>query len=390
MEAINRPRATLLTLAVTAAALVGVRGIGVDTTSTASAATQRSVGVGSRGDTTLSTSSATGVLAGSGPIGNTITTLLGPTTTTTSTSTSTSTTTSTTAPAPPAPQPSRTFAPSSGAWLGAFVNESGVTDDSRRQVDLEALEQRIGRTVDIAHRYRGWDEALITQLESDDRVEGRIPMLSWHGTNSLSITSGAEDAWIASQASAVAAHGAPVLLRYGWEMEGDRNDSWTISPQSYVAAWRYLRAKFAASGATNAVWVWCPMAISFNNPSNPALAYYPGADQVDWLCADGYNWAPLRGKWRSFETIFKGFNAWGAAQGKPLMIGETGVQEGEPDAKAHWFDDATVSIKSMPAIKAFVYFDSMPKEYNWLLNSSPSAAEGFRRLSADPWFHQPH
>lgn len=385
MQVINRPRATLLTLAVIAAVLIATTGISVDTTSTASAATQRSVGTGSTGDTTPSTSSATGALGGVGPtadtLASTITTLAGLTTTSTST---------TTTPPRPAPQPSGTFAPSSGAWLGAFVNESGVADDGQRQVDLEALEQRIGRTVDIAHRYRGWDEALITQLESDDRVEGRIPMVSWHGSNSQAITAGAEDAWIASQASAVAAYRAPVLLRYGWEMEAGRNDSWTTSPASYVAAWRYLRAKFDAGGATNAMWVWCPMAISFNGPSNPALAYYPGADQVDWLCADGYNWAPAKGSWRSFQTIFNDFNAWGAAQGKPLMVGETGVQEGEPDAKAHWFDDATTAIRTMPAIKAFVYFDSMPQEYNWLLNSSPSAADGFRRLSADPWFHQPH
>ena len=39
-------------------------------------------------------------------------------------------------------------------------------------------------------------------------------------------------------------------------------------------------------GATNVGWVWCPLATGFTD--GRAQKYYPGDDQVDWLCADVY------------------------------------------------------------------------------------------------------
>jgi hypothetical protein len=36
----------------------------------------------------------------------------------------------------------------------------------------------------------------------------------------------------------------------------------------------------------NAAWVWCPTANGFAD--GQAAAFYPGNNEVDWICADAY------------------------------------------------------------------------------------------------------
>lgn len=60
------------------------------------------------------------------------------------------------------------------------------------------------------------------------------------------------------------------------------------SPEDYVAAWKRIRGIFTEVGATNAGFVWCPHVQGFVDEKRNAAAYYPGDDQVDWLCTDVY------------------------------------------------------------------------------------------------------
>ena len=59
---------------------------------------------------------------------------------------------------------------------------------------------------------------------------------------------------------------------------------------AYVAAWDHIRAIFTAVGATNVSWVWCPTGIGFED--GRAKPYYPGDNEVDWVCADVYSSPP--------------------------------------------------------------------------------------------------
>jgi beta-mannanase len=155
-----------------------------------------------------------------------------------------------------------------------------------------------------------------------------------------------------------------------------------------VAAWRHLHGVFEAAGASNVAWVWCPTAAAFAG-KGPA-AWYPGDRYVDWICADGYNWAPGRpgDRWRSFEEIFAAFYRWGAGRDKPLMIAEFGVQERHPGEKAGWLRAAGASLKRrFPRIAAVVYFSSR-KDYDWWLGSSPGALAAFRAVATDPYFNR--
>src|SRR5207302_7933319 len=93
-------------------------------------------------------------------------------------------------------------------------------------------------------------------------------------------------------------------------------------PADFIPAWRHVHDIFVHRGATNVIWVWCPVSGDFAN--GRAQSYYPGGAYVDWIASDGFSFWPVQnspgGRWRSLEEIFSSFYAWGVTKGKPLMI----------------------------------------------------------------------
>ena len=136
------------------------------------------------------------------------------------------------------------------------------------------------------------------------------------------------------------------------------------------------------------MWVWCPNASAFDG--GDAMPYYPGGAYVDWVCADGYNFAPNRpgDQWEGFGQIFNGFYTAGTRLGKPLMIGETGVLERGAGEKAAWFRQAHDWVAAHPAIAALVYFNADSTNngisYNWRVDTAAASFEGFRYLFSGP------
>jgi hypothetical protein len=132
------------------------------------------------------------------------------------------------------------------------------------------------------------------------------------------------------------------------------------------------------------MWVWCPNASAIADGT--AMKYYPGGTYVDWVCGDGYNFAPRRpgDKWETMGEIYDGFYARATKLNKPIMIGEFGVRERNPGEKEQWFRQAHDWIQAHPAVAAVVYFnaDSTTNDiyYDWRVDTTPSAVEGFRYL----------
>ena len=296
-------------------------------------------------------------------------------------------------PLPPAPPalPSASAAPAAppGALFGAHIEAPG-DDHDVQMAEVEAREGQLGRRLAIDHHFYPWEKEFPTAREKADLRDGRIPMISWNGkTLNLAIGLGRHDELIRTRARAVKALGGKVLIRWMWEMDGRQKAEHTRHPAFYVAAWRRIHDTFAAEGATNVQWVWCPNATAFRQQDDRnAPAYYPGDDYVDWICADGYNWAPGRkgDQWRSFESIYQDFYEWGIARGKPLMVGEYGAQERNPGEKAQWITDAREALKTkFRGIKAVVYFDAN-KDHDWRMTTSPQTLAAFRAMGNDPWF----
>jgi hypothetical protein len=276
----------------------------------------------------------------------------------------------------------------SGVLLGAATTPEIRTLDAEKSAVTD-LEHLIGRTLDINHDFYTWDQPFPTETERWDLQTGRIPMISWNGrgVTTAEIAAGNDDALIKQRAKATKALGKPVLIRWFWEMDGNKKAEFAGTPAQYVAAWRHIVTTFRHEGADNVRWVWCPNASAFND--GYAQQFYPGDDFVDWTCADGYNWAPGRAgdKYRSFQDIFTGFYGWASLQKKPIMVGEFGVQERNPGDKAQWILDARDAIKrDFPLLRAVIYFDSN-KDYDWRLTTSDSAVEAFKQMANDPWFN---
>ena len=276
-----------------------------------------------------------------------------------------------------------------GPYVGAYVQpQTGWAMDDIKYA-VTNFETQIGRKISIDHHYYGWTHELPGWKVNWDLNNGRIPMVSL-ATDVRTINSGSQDAWISKQAYAMAKVGRTVLFRFLWEMDITKDLS--RDPATFIAAWRKLRTMYVNRGATNVKWVWCPTAYGF--ATGAAQKWYPGDAHVDWICADGYNWGDAtNGQWRSFKDVFAKFYAWASARPKPLLVGETGSQEGKQYWKAEWIKNILPALQSYPRIRALVYFHSKTTSYGggdklfeWRVNSSWGAQNAFKNLANSSHF----
>jgi beta-mannanase len=295
--------------------------------------------------------------------------------------------------APPAPSglPGGKLVPAGrSAYVGTYQPSSTQVDEI---ASIGAVETAMGRKEDIAHVFYGFNASFPTWRETWNIQNGRIPMISWAPARSADVNAGVHDATIRARARGLKALPGKVFLRWFWEMDGATNAATAGSPAAYIAAWQRIHAIFQQEGVTNVAFVWSPNAWGIE--SGVAQAFYPGDAYVDWIAADGYNWAPRRvgAKWLSFTNTFSGFYAWAAAKNKPLMIAEVGVMERNPGEKTQWIKDMGTSLKvSFPKVRAVVYFDASTQSYSdgatvfpWNLRSSAGSISAWKSLVALPY-----
>jgi hypothetical protein len=147
--------------------------------------------------------------------------------------------------------PAGSLAPQGGALLGAWVTPPGDFTTAGQQAAVTQLESQLRRRLDINHHFYRWAKPFPSEDERWDLANDRIPMISWGDQDTRRVASGADDDLIRERADAVAALGRPVLLRWFWEMDGNRYRAVAHSPEDYVAAWRHLHDLFAERGAAN-------------------------------------------------------------------------------------------------------------------------------------------
>lgn len=275
--------------------------------------------------------------------------------------------------------------PERGAWLGAWVKPDWHSADGRMTA-LTAFSEQTGAPITVAHMFHAWGKEFPSPTEHAYQAAGKLPMISWSGTDTRSIASGVYDALIRQRAKEVKEFGTPVLLRWRWEMDRPNLRASVHSPEDYIAAWKHLRQIFTEVGAMNAAWVWCPHVRGFVEPERNAAAYYPGDDQVDWLCTDIYPGRSFDGFRRQMDT----FMAFARERPRPVLIGEFGVTApGRPGQRGDWLREAHAYIKQHPQIKAAVYFaakETGRDAYDSTFHNDPEGLAAFRELAADPYF----
>jgi hypothetical protein len=276
--------------------------------------------------------------------------------------------------------------------FGAYVNHAYPNQDRRQQ--LATLERFLGRTLAIDHLgFFSWSGSLPATILRTDIAGRRWPFMSWHQIASDRISNGSQDAFIRKRAAALKAFGGRIFLQFAGEMD---RKAVAGTPQQFIAAWDHVVALFRAARASNVEFVWCPTAFGFT--TGRAQPFFPGDDEVDWICADGYNWGTAHptSVWRSFPQVFADFFTW--AQGHaavPIVLGEWASVE-DPDVpgrKAMWINNARLKVEQRyPQIGALVYFDTngwdatTQKLVDWRANTSDSAYAAFKQMAADPYY----
>jgi hypothetical protein len=266
--------------------------------------------------------------------------------------------------------------------LGSYLGLSG-----KSLSESVALRRRqIGRDQRILHIFNAWTDTMRSSYPQTPK--GGTVMVSWRGTRYRDINNGSEDARIAQAAKALARYGKPILLRWGWEMNGDwyqwsgpKNDNDTAG---YRNAWQRMHRIFGEQGADNVAWVWSP-----NWNSSPDVAwndyprYYPGDGYVDWVGVSGYNLSR-----QSPQQLFGGIYADYGTR-KPLMISEVGAVDRGGSTKADWITLFADWVTAHPAIAAVVWFDTDTHPNvaeKWRIDSTPDALAAYRAMALSPHF----
>ena len=276
--------------------------------------------------------------------------------------------------------------PASGAYLGAWVGPAVFTQ-ANEILAVDQLQDQLGRKLAIVHTYLTWRAPFPTPSALTFLNQGSMLLISWAGTDTSQIVSGADDNWIRTRARQVKALGKPVFLEWRWEMDRPNLRSQVHSGAEYVAAWDHIRAIFAAVGVRNAAWVWCPTANGFSN--GQAAAFYPGNSEVDWICADAY---PAYGSTASFASTVTPFLGWASHYDKPVMIGEFGVPVSDgATQRALWLRAAQQVVVADRQVKALLYFDANPTgqgpQGSYSLAGDAAALAAFRAIAAQPYFN---
>lgn len=223
-----------------------------------------------------------------------------------------------------------------------------------------------------------------------------LELWTWHGRREGSylpaINQGDFDEFLRSWARAAKEDGRRVLLRFGFEFNGDWF-TWSGEPAAYVAAFRHAHDIFRDVGAGNVEWVWAPNIVSCpDTDANDMHRYYPGDDYVDWVALDGYNFGDHHDewhRWQSFEDVYAAaLRDFARRYGdKPLIITEFGCAPGKPGQRAAWIREAFGCLQRFPQVRAAIWFNYDKRRENepdWRIDRDPEALKAFNETFAAP------
>ncbi len=305
-------------------------------------------------------------------------------------------------PVPPAAQEQRArscaetdakLVPACGVWWGIWprADANGRVSNNLPR-NLASLEQGVGRQFDIVTRYKGWGQDVYDAWDHGFRDSGHLVLQDLTARNFTTntyvrwadIAAGKYDDYLRRQAERTKAFGARTFFSFNQEPEQALERRTAGTPEEFAAAYRHVRAVFDAAHVTNAVWVWWVMGYSGHNAAYPKL--WPGADVVDWIGYDPYDFGPCTGAkpktpLQTLERWYRWIDAQPWAAGKPLMLPEYASNGTDQGA---WYAGIPAALKKLPRIKAAVQFNSGGGCVH-RISASPDNLAGYRAASHDPY-----
>lgn len=223
-----------------------------------------------------------------------------------------------------------------------------------------------------------------------------MELWSWHaggdGSYLPAIAAGRYDKFLRQWARDAKADGRRVLLRFGFEFNGNWF-SWCRKPGAFKKAWRHAHDIFKEVGADNVEWLWTPNVVSCpDSPENAFHLYYPGDEYVSWVGVDGYNFGEHHDEWhgwQSFDDVFAVMleDLHARFPRKPIMIAEFGCASGRTGQREEWIRAALESLRQRPYIKAAIWFNYDKRregEPNWRIDATPDSLRVFNETFAAP------
>ncbi|MEM1324128.1 MAG: glycosyl hydrolase [Bacteroidota bacterium] len=167
------------------------------------------------------------------------------------------------------------------------------------------------------------------------------------------IAAGKHNQAIRSFAAWVKEQQRPIMIRIGYEFEGEWN---SYEPEAYKAAWRQIVHTFDAEQVRNAAYVWQSAGMNVDNIAD----WYPGDEYVNWVAFSQFDGGNKMG-----QRMIR----FAEAHDKPVMIAEAtpkvDLTSGEGEAHwANWYQPLFDRLYANDRLKALAYintdWDSQP------------------------------
>lgn len=269
----------------------------------------------------------------------------------------------------------------------------GVSVDNYTSgVQLDALESKLSTnitTVSIFKHFEGSNSKIAINDLSFLESKGKKLIVAWEPRNPenvdenkdylAEISGGNYDSYILEFAQVLNEYNAPVVIRFGHEMNGDWYP-WGGRPNEYILAYRKVVDLIRSAGYNNISFMWCINAES--SPSEPISSvgkYYPGDIYVDLIGIDGFNFGDTKdwSDWRSFSDIFTpAYNYVTRSYNKPVIIAETASAESGGN-KAVWVNNMFGTLNTKFTLISEIVWFSHLKEADWRIDSTDASLKAF-------------
>jgi hypothetical protein len=259
-------------------------------------------------------------------------------------------------------------------WQG-----SGDTVDATAYTRVDTA---LGHRGDVIHWFASWSEGWDYDggLVAQALRSGRTPMITWEAWDRplRAIASGQYDAYLDSWARGMAARAPSVIYLRLFHEFNDPLDPGTGSgypwgvgagtqnqPADLVAAWRHVHDRFAAAGATNVRFIWCPDGVNLD--VSRLRAAYPGDAYVDLAGWDTYGY-----------DMAAAYSVVSQVSQRPFALAEVGATD------PAWVRDLTTNLRAgrYPRIRAVIWFDQGSSR----LDANPAVQSAVRDMLATPPF----
>lgn len=201
----------------------------------------------------------------------------------------------------------------------------------------------------------------------------------------VGILNGYWDSTLTAWATSLAALEDSVILRFGYEMNGDWF-AYGQNPDSFVQAWHHTHKIFEEAGAQNVSWMFSPNVEWDGGGGLKSIEqYYPGDGVVDLLGLDGYNFGDNHDKWhwwQSYSYVFEASIEKMSRFDKPLYLAEIGCADDE--RQSLWLEDFLTRMSYDSRLSGFLYFNqhtTWKDEPDWCLTCDSSSLKVFQHWS---------